>query len=186
MGDGYQVDPQALTQASHGINGTIEGLRDLGIVGTGDVGRGFSQLSLSGMDLGHTGTQEALEEFTTRWAWGVRTLVQDANEIAVRLDLNAGKYHLMEQYGEATMKQVAVNLVGDPRMSGEEAGQQSWDDIWGQTHSTDYSGESFEEGWDNSSEAWEHTAEDWWESRTDPGAALEDEVSKITGDDGQG
>lgn len=53
MGGGYAADPQALAQAAKGINGTIEELRGLGIVGTGDVGRGFSQLAMSGMDVGN-------------------------------------------------------------------------------------------------------------------------------------
>lgn len=92
MGGGFSADPESLAQASKGINGVIAELRDLGVVGTGDVGRGFSQLTLSGMDVGHGGLKCAFDEFCNRWSWGVRTLVQDGNEMGVRLGINAGKY----------------------------------------------------------------------------------------------
>ena len=184
-GGGYAADPAALAQAAKGINGTITELRDLGIVGTGDVGRGFSQLAMSGMDVGHDGLKDAFDEFCTRWSWGVRTLVQDGNEIAVRLGLNAGKYALMEEYAEDTMKGLFADVAGDPRMSDEDASKQSWSQLMDQTTSTDYSPESFTGAADRMGDSWADTARDTVETRSNPLSGLEDVQQALGGGDDQ-
>jgi len=186
MGGGYAADPQALAQAAKGINGTIEELRGLGIVGTGDVGRGFSQLAMSGMDVGNAGLKDAFDEFCTRWSWGVRTLVQDGNEIAVRLGLNAGKYALMEEYAEGTMKELFVDVAGDPHMSGEDASQQSWSGLVDQTTSSDYSEKSFTDAADRMGDSWSKTAQDTIETRSDPLSGVEDVQQALGGGSGDG
>lgn len=156
-GNGYEVEPADLQLAASGINGVITELRDLGIVGTGDVGRGFSNMDLSGMDLGHAGLKSATDDFMSRWAWGVRSLVQDGNEIGLRLDLNAGAYALMEQYVDDSFKTMAVNAAGDPGMSGEEAAQMSWGDIGEHMTSSDYSPDSFGDSFDRMGDTWGET-----------------------------
>lgn len=181
MGGGYAADPQALAQAAKGINGTIEELRGLGIVGTGDVGRGFSQLAMSGMDVGNAGLKDAFDEFCTRWSWGVRTLVQDGNEIAVRLGLNAGKYALMEQYAEGTMKELFVDVAGDPHMSGDDAAKQSWSGLMDQTTSSDYSEKSFTDAADRMGTSWSQTAQDTVETRSDPLSGVKDVQQALGG-----
>ena len=184
MGGGYEVDPESLAQSSKGINGDIEELRDHGVVGTGDVGRGFSQLGLSGMDVGHAGLKGAFDEFCTRWSWGVRTLVQDGNEIAVRVGLNAGKYALMEQYGKDLMKQLYVDAAGNPHMTDDQATQTSWSDLMAQSTSVDYSTKSFDDATDRMGDSWKDTWEDTKESRSDPlGTTMDDLDTAFNGDD---
>lgn len=157
---GYEVDPATLTQAASGINGVITELRDLGVVGTGDMGRGFSNMGLSGMDFGHEGLASASGTFLSRWAWGVRTLVQDGNEIGVRLNFNAGAYALMEEYASDSFKTMTLNLAGDPGISSEEAADMSWDDVGDNVSGTDYSAESWDEAGDRMGDSWEQTMED--------------------------
>lgn len=162
-GGGYDVDPAALTLAASGINGVITELRDLGIVGTGDLGRGFSNMGLSGMDVGHAGLTSATDTFLSRWAWGVRTLVQDGNEIGLRLDLNAGAYALMEDYAVDSLQTMSLNLVGDPTASGEDM---DWGDVGDNITQTDYSPESMQEAHDRMGETWGQTMDpDNWEER---------------------
>ncbi len=129
MGEGYAVDPRALSEAAQGINGAIAELKTLGIDESGEVGRGFSRISLRGMQLGHPGLQGAFDQFCERWSWGVRTLVQDGNQIAVRLNLSAGAYHDMENYALGALKDVVVDLAGNPHASDKQVEKQSWDQI---------------------------------------------------------
>ena len=82
MGDGYGVDPNALRATAKGIDDAIAELKTLGVDGSAGMGRGFSGLALRGMQVGPGGLQQAFEQFCERWPWGVRTLVQDGNQIA--------------------------------------------------------------------------------------------------------
>ena len=52
---GYEVSPALLKEAADGINEAIDLLKDLGVEGTADAGRGFSNLELTGEQLGHAG-----------------------------------------------------------------------------------------------------------------------------------
>ena len=67
MGGGYEVDPESLAQASKGINGVIEELRDLGVVGTGDVPdvAGLEQVVV---DRGPDPQDPRTERFRAVWA----------------------------------------------------------------------------------------------------------------------
>jgi hypothetical protein len=114
---GYQVDPEALKLAAEGINGAISELKSLGIEESGEVGRGFSNVELTGMQLGNAGLRGDFDAFCERWSWGVRTLVQDGNEIAKRLGLSAGIYYDQEQYTEGTLKDVVNAATGNPYRS---------------------------------------------------------------------
>jgi hypothetical protein len=126
MAGGFTVDRAALRETARGISDTIGALRKLGFVEEADVGRGFSGLALSGLQVGNAGLQEALSGFCDRWSWGVRSLVQDGNEIAVRLGLNAGVYADAEQYAVGALKDVTDAAVGDPHLSDAQAEQGSW------------------------------------------------------------
>lgn len=70
VADSYQVDPDALNNTAKGIKDAIAELQKLGISESGEVGRGFSNVSLTGMQVGNPGLQGALDGFCERWSWG--------------------------------------------------------------------------------------------------------------------
>src|ERR1700749_3890907 len=92
MADGFAVDSAALAETAKGLNSVIHSLSGLGIDETGEVGRGFSDLEMSGLDAGDPDLASAFGDFCGRWTWGVRTLVQDGNQFAKQLGLSAGLY----------------------------------------------------------------------------------------------
>jgi hypothetical protein len=150
VSDELGVDPQVLVQAAQGITAITGSLEGLGIGETAVVGRGFSLLSLSPMEAGKPEVQSALEEFAERWSWGVRSLVQSANEIARVLELDAGMYHEMEQMVSDTFKTMWTHVAGNPHLSGEEIAERSWEDTLADNPvnhvlNPDYSAESFAE-----------------------------------------
>ncbi|MCQ4119489.1 hypothetical protein [Rhodococcus tibetensis] len=148
MGEHLEVDPAVLAAAAQGINAITGSLSGLGIGETAAVGRGFSLLALSPMEAGKQEVQSSLEEFAQRWSWGVRYLVQAANEIARTLDLAAGRYHATEQAYSDALKTMWTNTVGNPHLSGDEIDDRTWgetlaDNPVNQTLNPDYSLESF-------------------------------------------
>jgi hypothetical protein len=50
---------QGLEQIAQGITLALDELRELGMIGEASVGRGFSDLALSGLELGHEGLTSA-------------------------------------------------------------------------------------------------------------------------------
>lgn len=131
-GNGYGVDPDLLKQAAKGINQVIDELQSLGglhAVGNGAVGRGFEDITLSKLQVGDAGLAAALTAFGERWAWGVRELVQEGNEVADKLDLSAGTYHDMEEYGEGIVKDAVMAQYGAPTVTGDQASKMSWSEI---------------------------------------------------------
>ncbi|WP_396912651.1 hypothetical protein [Mycolicibacterium sp.] len=147
------ADPDALLAASKGINGVISGLAEgMGPVGTytGGTGRGFSDVALTGKQVGHPGATEALANFAHRWEWGTRALVQKANEIAAALELTGvGFYQQEREYVNNAAKGWANNLAGDPSLSKELTDQMSWGQLVAYNQdrlmNPDYSAESFKE-----------------------------------------
>lgn len=128
MTDGLEVDPQILTSAADGISRTIESMSQIGISESGTLGRGFSLLALSPMEAGRISVQRSMEGFAQRWEWGVRALVQAGNAIAEALGLAAGRYHVIDQYGEDALKNIVNDVIGNPHLSDDEVAAQSWSD----------------------------------------------------------
>ncbi|MGH3167896.1 MAG: hypothetical protein ACRDN0_18670 [Trebonia sp.] len=126
MADGYAVDRAALAEAAQGLNDVINELSGLGLDETGEVGRGFSGLALSGLQMGDADLAGAFGGFCDRWSWGVRTLVQDGNQFAQRLGLSAGMYNDVENKVTGALKDVVVASVGDPHMTDQQAASASW------------------------------------------------------------
>ena len=126
MADGFAVDRAALAEAAQGLNDVISELSGLGLDETGEVGRGFSGLALSGSQVGDAELASAFGKFCDRWSWGVRTLVQDGNQFAQRLGLSAGLYSDVENQVTGAIKDVVVAGVGDPHMSDQQAASASW------------------------------------------------------------
>ena len=114
MGKDLDVDPAALALVADGITETISDLSDLGVLAEGEVGRGFTSLTLTAMEAGHEGLASALAEFCDRWGWGVRGLVADANRAAVALDLSAGIYHDEDTYLKDSLLAAGKLLVASP------------------------------------------------------------------------
>jgi hypothetical protein len=126
MADGFAVDRAALAETAQGLNSVIGALSGLGIDETGEVGRGFSGLEMSGLEVGDSDLASAFGDFCDRWSWGVRALVQDGNQFAVRLGLSAGLYNDVENQATAAAKNIVVAVAGDPHMTDQQAAAASW------------------------------------------------------------
>jgi hypothetical protein len=157
---GYEVSPAALQQTAQGIQDTISDLKGIGIEGTADAGRGFSELSLRGMQVGHAGLQGAFGQFLDRWSWGVRTLVQDGNQIAQLLNLNAGAYYDAEHYASGTFKDITADVMGNPHLSDSQIEQESWTQVKADNPLTDlehpdYTAQSFAHAGQDMATTWQ-------------------------------
>jgi hypothetical protein len=174
-GDGYQVDPEALGRITRGINGAMEELKDFGFDIEANLGRGFGDLELEGLEVGDAGLHQVFADFCERWGWGVRSLMQDANGFAERLNLSAGLYHEQEQYVSNSLKSVWTAAAGNPYLSAEQAEQRSWSDTFkdnavSQIADADYSAQSFTSGQEEIGQALAQAKEDVETSTVTPDA----------------
>jgi hypothetical protein len=163
MAGGFRVEIDALRETARGINGVIDALGQLGISEEAEVGRGFTGLSLDSLQVGYPGLQSAFAAFLGRWQWGVRTLVQDGNQIALRLGLAAGAYHDAEQTVIGAAKVVVNAVVGDPHLSDQQVAQGSWAYAEGRTPSQasdTFSGKAWEQAGDQIGQTWKAEGED--------------------------
>jgi hypothetical protein len=169
VADGFTVDRSALRETAQGINDTLGALENLGFNEEAGVGRGFSGLALSGLQVGDAGLQAAFTGFCDRWSWGVRTLVQDGNQFAQRLGLSAGIYAATEQEIIGSVKNLVDAGAGDPHLSDTQVAQGSWAQAEGQApgqQPNDFSGKSWQQAGSQIAQTWEteghdvtHTAE---------------------------
>ncbi|MFC9427809.1 hypothetical protein [Streptomyces sp. NPDC056987] len=160
-GDAGDLDApdEALALIAQGIDKAHGELKDLGAIGEATAGRGFSELALTGLELGHEGLAAQFDAFCQRWEWGVRALMWRGNTFASGVGLSAGAFHEQEQYVKGTFK-IAVNAVnGNPHLSEEEVQGKSWDEIRSQsaTDGADYSAESFEQAHGETKQTWGDT-----------------------------
>ena len=153
MADGYQLDPQQLTEAAGGINRTIGELKRIGIAEAADEGRGFGNLALTGLQAGHPDVTSAFSSFTDRWEWGVRSMVKEGNEIARLVGLSAGTYQDVENYAIGVLKD-AVNAVGgDPHANEQQVENSSFGQIFG-ADKPDYSAASWDRTGQHAKQTW--------------------------------
>jgi hypothetical protein len=133
-GDELQVDPTVLKTAAEGINTVIGELNSLAHDKvSGDIGRGFDTMKMSGLQIGTQECKDSFDRFCDRWEWGVRSLVQDANTIARALGLDAGVYHDVDQFISDNLKELTVDAlgaVGNPHVTDQQADQMSWSQIF--------------------------------------------------------
>ncbi|WSF18287.1 hypothetical protein OG566_21465 [Streptomyces sp. NBC_01353] len=161
MGGGpedLRFDAESIKQVTDGLRAATAELRDIGS-GTGAVlGKGFSDLSMTGMEAGHHGLSVDFEDYCERWEWGVRALVQDANTLAAALGLAAGLVWEEDQYLQGTFK-IAVNAaVGNPHASEADVVKQNWGDVFTPDYlNPDWSAESFERAGDEAAQTWKDT-----------------------------
>ena len=161
MAGGYQVSPAMLEQAAKGINDTMAALKDVTNVEEAESGHGFTDLALTQKEAGSAALMAAFSDFCERWSWGVRNLVQDANQIAMNLGLSAGNYNDMEQYGVGVLKDAAnaVNVFsGDPHASQETIEGESFGDA---ASAASRPGESFDQLGTDTANTWKGVARDY-------------------------
>jgi hypothetical protein len=167
-GSGKDLQTTGLAQIAEGITLALGELKELGMVGAAGAGRGFDQISLSGLELGHPGLTSTFELFCERWEWGVRALVNEGNNFAEGVGLAAGTLYETDQYVDGALKVGANSLMGNPYASEEEITQMSWGEL-GQNNAfanADYSGDSFENAWETSKQGWKDAGRDVATSQT--------------------
>lgn len=130
-GSGYQLEPEAFEELTKGIKAATAELKELGFDVEAQLGRGFGRLSMDSVECGDDGLASVMESFCDRWGWGVRSLMQDANEFSKKLDLTAGIYYEQEQYLSDAMKQTVNAAMGDPSLTAEQLHKRSWSQIGG-------------------------------------------------------
>ncbi|NSC25590.1 hypothetical protein FM076_32340 [Streptomyces albus subsp. chlorinus] len=168
----------ALNLITKGINDALAELEELGMVGEAGVGRGFSEVALNSLQLGHGGLTSAFGDFCDRWEWGVRALIQEGNSFAEGVGLSAGTLHQQDQYIQGALK-VAVNAgMGNPYATEEEITGKDWgevlsDNAYTQIRDADYSAESFQKARDTSVQAWKTAA---WDAGTATASPVTDIV----------
>ncbi|MDO0914489.1 hypothetical protein QQM39_27750 [Streptomyces sp. DT2A-34] len=177
-GGGYRVDPEALERITRGINQATDELKELGFDIEAGQGRGFDELELAGLEVGDAALRETFADFCERWGWGVRSLLQDANEFAGRLNLSAGLYHEQEQYASNTLKTLWTATAGNPSLSQEEVEQRSWsetlkDNPVSHVMNADLSAESMREADAAARQAWAQAGEDVESSTVTPDALFD-------------
>lgn len=137
MADGFTVDRAALTETAQGLNDVIGQLTSLGLSESADVGRGFSELALSGQQAGDGNLAGAFSDFCDRWSWGVRALVQDGNQFAQRLGLSAGLYNTVENQNIGALKDLTASALADPHLTDTQAENSSWAQATGRAQPND-------------------------------------------------
>ncbi|MER7057841.1 MULTISPECIES: hypothetical protein [unclassified Streptomyces] len=150
---------EAVARFTRGVGAVIDELGELGGATGSVMGKGFSQLSMTGMEAGHHGLSVDFEDFCERWEWGVRALVGDASALSDRLGLAAGTQWEHDQYIAGTLK-VGLNSVmgGNPHASEEEIAQQGWGDVVTPDYlDPDWSAESFERAGAEMEQTWKDT-----------------------------
>ncbi|WP_329329063.1 hypothetical protein [Streptomyces luteogriseus] len=156
------VPPAALAEIAKGIDLAHSELQDLGMTGEASVGRGFSDLALSGLELGHGGLASEFETFCNRWEWGVRALTLRGNGFAQGVGLSTGSFAEQEQYVKDSFKIGVNSLNGNPHLSEDEVKQMSWGTIRDQHawENADWSSESFTEAHGDVKQTWKNTTYD--------------------------
>ncbi|WP_030302806.1 hypothetical protein [Streptomyces katrae] len=159
------VSKEALGQIAQGITETLGELKELGMVGTASMGRGFAKIALSGMDTGYDGLSSAFGTFCERWEWGVRSLVQQGNDFAENVGLSAGVLHEQDQYAQGAFKVVTNAAWGNPYASEGDITGKGWGEVladnpYTQIRDADHSKESYEHASHESKDAWKSAIHD--------------------------
>ncbi|MGQ4433586.1 MULTISPECIES: hypothetical protein [unclassified Streptomyces] len=166
---GQDIRAAGLDEIAQGITLVLGELKDLGIDSLAGAGRGFTELGLSGLELGN---EELLSDFTSfceRWEWGVRALVAEGNNFATGVGLSAGTLYETDQYVQGAMKIVVNAGMGNPYATEDEVTKESWGDLVRNNEYTggvDYSAESMDKAMDTSKQAYKDAARDVMTSHT--------------------
>jgi hypothetical protein len=166
-GNGKDLQVDGLDLIAQGITNTLSELEQLGLTGWAGAGRGFSELKLSGLELGHDDLTSAFASFCERWEWGVRALVEEGNGFAQAVGLSAGTFHETEQYIEGSFKVLANSLIGNPYATEDEVTKTSWGGLVdGNAFAhPDYSAQSFRHAADVGEQSLEQAKQDFLSAR---------------------
>ncbi|MFE0424407.1 hypothetical protein [Streptomyces sp. NPDC058953] len=164
---GEDLRAQGLDLISKGLTDALAELRELGMVGTAGTGRGFGDIALSGLELGHEEVADKFSTFCERWEWGVRSLINEANDFARGAGLSAGTYYETEKHVEGFLKIGTNAMIGNPYATEDEVVRQGWGDIAksGAFGEADYSKESWEEARANVEQGYKDAGRDLMTSR---------------------
>ncbi|MFI8965552.1 hypothetical protein ACIGO8_25965 [Streptomyces sp. NPDC053493] len=159
----------ALVEIAQGIDLAHSELKDLGMTGEASVGRGFSELALSGLELGYEELASEFETFCNRWEWGVRALTLRGNAFAQGVGLSAGSFAEQEQYIKDSFKIGVNSLNGNPHLSEDEVKQMRWDTIRDQHtwDDPDWSRDSFSKAHEEVKQTWKNTTYDVMDAQLD-------------------
>ncbi|MFE0771735.1 hypothetical protein [Streptomyces sp. NPDC058861] len=159
----------ALAEIVKGIDLAHAELKELGMIGRASVGRGFSDLALSGLELGHGGLTSEFETFCDRWEWGVRGLTARGNGFAQAVGLSAGSFAEQERYVKDSFKIGVNSLNGNPHLSEDDVRKMSWEAVRDQHtwDGADWSPESFTGAHQEVKQTWKNTAYDVEDSLLD-------------------
>ncbi|MFE5829936.1 hypothetical protein ACFQ8W_06745 [Streptomyces sp. NPDC056508] len=152
----------ALAEIVKGIDLAHAELKELGMIGQASVGRGFSDLALSGLELGHGGLTSEFESFCNRWEWGVRALTARGNGFAQAVGLSAGSFAEQERYIKDSFKIGVNSFNGNPHLSEDDVKKMSWETVRDQHtwDGADWSPESFTGAHQEVKQTWQNTAYD--------------------------
>ncbi|MFJ3500421.1 MULTISPECIES: hypothetical protein [unclassified Streptomyces] len=159
----------ALAEIVKGIDLAHAELKELGMIGQASVGRGFSDLALSGLELGHGGLTSEFESFCNRWEWGVRALAARGNGFAQAVGLSAGSFAEQERYIKDSFKIGVNSFNGNPHLSEDDVKKMSWETVRDQHtwDGADWSPESFTGAHQEVKQTWQNTAYDVEDSLLD-------------------
>lgn len=154
------ISAEAVALITNGLRGAMDELADIGGVTGSRQGAGVGELALTTMEAGGSDVADAFDGFCDRWEWGVRGLVQDANQLARRLGLAAGMTWEEDRYRAGTFKIVAnaVSPTGNPHLTEEEIEKQGWQELL-TPDAPDYSAESREQAAEDIQQAWKDTGD---------------------------
>ncbi|MFF5635438.1 hypothetical protein [Streptomyces sp. NPDC012825] len=160
---------EALAAIAKGIDLAHAELKDLGMAGQAAMGRGFSGLALSGIELGYGGLTSEFETFCDRWEWGVRALTLRGNGFAQGVGLSAGSFAEQEQYVKDSIKIGVNSLNGNPHLSEDDVKKMSWETVRDQQawDGADWSEKSFTDTYQEVKQTWQNTAYDVEDSLLD-------------------
>ncbi len=113
MADGFTVDGAALRESAQETDRTIGALKGLAFDEEANSGRGFSGLALPVVQAGDARILEAFGDFCERWPRGIRSLVQDGNQLASRLGVTAALYAGTEDHLTGVAR-IATRTLGEP------------------------------------------------------------------------
>ncbi|MFJ9040927.1 hypothetical protein ACIRF8_30680 [Streptomyces sp. NPDC102406] len=166
--DARNLQVEGLELITRGLTEALGELKELGMVGEAGAGRGFSDIALSGLELGHEGVTAKVHSFCERWEWGVRSLIAEGNSFAEGVGLSAGTYYETDHYVEGALKIGLNSAIGNPYASEDEVTKQGWGDIAtsGVLGGADYSAESWERANENVEQGYKDAGRDIMTSRT--------------------
>ncbi|MFD9408907.1 hypothetical protein ACFWBN_18070 [Streptomyces sp. NPDC059989] len=159
----------AMVEIARGINKAHAELKELGTFSEASVGRGFSGLALTGMELGHGGLTAEFEMFCNRWGWGVRALTLRGNAFAQGVGLSAGSFSEQDLYIKDSFKIGVNSLDGNPHLSEDEVKEMDWSTVRDQHmwDNADWSGKSFSEAHAEVKQTWKDTGYDVMDAQLD-------------------